>query len=121
MADQVLLIGWDEVTRGREERAVEVFGESVGYYGRLQQEGRIESFDAVFLQPNGSGLQGYFEIHGTGEQLGSVQMEQEFQKTMLNASLIVEALRIIPGYTNEGIASQMAMFQEAIAKVPQAH
>ena len=120
MADQVLFIGWDEVTRGREERAVEVFNQTVGFWGRLQQDGRIESFDAVFLRPNGSGLQGYFELHGTGEQLGSVQIDPEFDRTILDASLVVEGLRVIPGYSNEGIASQMELFNQAIAKVPQA-
>ena len=41
MADRVLFITWGEVVRGREERALEVFSESLGFYGRLQQDGRI--------------------------------------------------------------------------------
>jgi hypothetical protein len=32
----------------------------------------------------------------------------------------VDNLRHLTGYTNEGIAEQMALYQEAIAKVPQA-
>ena len=121
MADRLLFIGWDEVVRGREERAVEVFNETVGFYGRLQQEGRIERFDATFLTPNGSGLQGYFQLHGSEAQLGAVQADEGFQRTTLDASLIVENLRVLSGVTNEGIAEQMAMYQDAIAKVPQAH
>ena len=121
MADRLLFIGWDEVVRGREERAIEVFNESVGLYGRLQQEGRIERFDATFLAPNGSGLQGYFQLHGTEAQLNELKASEDFNKTMIDASLIVEDFRILDGITNEGIAEQMAMYQEAVAKVPQAH
>ena len=121
MADRLLFVGWDEVVRGREERAVEVFNETVGLWGRLQQEGRIERFDATFLTPNGSGLQGYFQLHGSPEQLGSLRNDPDFQRAILDASLIVDSMRVLDGVTNEGIAEQMAMFQEAIGKVPQAH
>jgi hypothetical protein len=120
MADRLLFIGWDDVVRGREERAVQSFNDTVGFWGRLQQEGRIERFDAVFLTPSGSGLQGYFELHGTAEQLGALVVEDEFMRTITEASLIVDNLRVIQGLTNEGVAKQMATFQEAIAKVPQA-
>ena len=53
MADSGLFIGWGEVVRGREEKAIQVFNESVQYYGGLQQEGRIESFDVCLLEPHG--------------------------------------------------------------------
>jgi hypothetical protein len=121
MADRLMFVGWDEVVRGREERAVEVFNETVGLYGRLQQEGRIERFDATLLSPNGSGLQGYFQLHGSAQQLAALREDEAFQRVILNASLIVDNLRMLDGVTNEGIAEQMAMYADEIAKVPQAH
>jgi len=42
MADRILFIGWGATVRGREERGLEVFNQAVGFYGRCQQEGRIE-------------------------------------------------------------------------------
>jgi hypothetical protein len=38
---------------------------------------------------------------------------------MADASLIVEDLAVTVGYTNEGVAQQMEIYQDAIAKVPQ--
>ena len=35
------------------------------------------------------------------------------------ASLAVDDLRVCEGFTNEGIAQEMALYQEAITKVPQ--
>jgi hypothetical protein len=120
MADRLLYIGWDAPSRGREERAIEVFNESVGYYGRLQQDGRIESFDVAFLLPHGD-LGGYFELRGSADQLNAVREDDEFRRLMTDANLSVDGIRILNGYTGQGIADQMAMYREAITKVPQAH
>jgi hypothetical protein len=120
MADRILFVGWGATIAGREERALEVFNEAVGFYGRCQQEGRIESFDVILLEPHGGGLGGYMELHGTADQLAELREDQEFQRVMVDAGLIVEELGLVGGFANEGVAQQMAMYQEAIAKVPQA-
>lgn len=118
MADRVLFIGWAETVRGREERALEVFNEALGILGRMQQDGRIEKFDVVLLGPN-SDLGGYMEVHGTSQQLTALRDDADFQRNTLDASLIVEGLRHIDGYAEGGVATQMTLYQEAIAKVPQ--
>jgi hypothetical protein len=116
MADRMLFIGWGTPVRGREERGLEVFNESIGLYGRMQQEGRIEKFDVVLLDPNAAG---YIELHGSAEQLSAARASEDFRRTLVDASLIVEDIRIIEGFTNEGVAQQMALYQESIARVPQ--
>ena len=40
MADAGLFVGWGEVVRGREAEALEVFNETLAYFGGLQEEGR---------------------------------------------------------------------------------
>ena len=118
MADRMLFIAWGAPVRGREERGLEVFNEAVGLYGRMQQEGRIERFDVALLQPNAE-LNGYITLHGSAEQLSAVREDAEFQRMTIAASLIVEGLRQIDGVANEGVAEQITMYQEAVAKVPQ--
>ena len=118
MADRVLLISWKRPVPGREERGLEVFNEAVGLYGRKQQEGRIEGFDVALMIPNGV-LDGYIAVHGSTDQLALLQEDEDYQRNMVDASLIVEDLAVSLGYTNEGIAQQMEMYQEAISKVPQ--
>jgi hypothetical protein len=119
MADRVLMISWGENVAGREERGLEVFNEALGIIGRMQQDGRIESFDVVLLDPNGE-LGGYIQLHGSAEQLNAAVADEEFVRNTIDASLIVKNLRHITGYTNEGVAQQVALYQEALAKVPQA-
>jgi hypothetical protein len=118
MADRVLLISWKRPVVGREERGLEVFNEAVGLYGRKQQEGKIEGFDVSLLVPNGV-LDGYIAIRGSTDQLALLQEDEEYQRNMVDASLIVEDLAVAMGYTNEGVARQMEIYQDAVTKVPQ--
>jgi hypothetical protein len=118
MADRVLVISWGEPVRGREERALEVFNESLGMAGRFQQDGKIESFDVVLLDPNGE-MGGYLEMHGSAQQIAALAQDEEFMRNTIDASLIVHNLRHTTGYMNEGVAQQIAMYQEAVGKVPQ--
>ncbi len=118
MADRVLFISWGTPVRGREERGLEVFNETVGLYGRLQQEGRIEGFDVVLLGAE-SELNGYIELHGSAQQLAALREDEEFRRTTIEASLIVDDLRQGEGVTGNEIARQMELYQQSIARVPQ--
>jgi hypothetical protein len=118
MADRLLVISWGEIVRGREERALEVFNETVGIYGRKVQDGEIERFDIRLLGAT-SAIDGYFEIEGTAEQLAALKQDPWFERNMIEAQLLVDGLRIAEGYCNAGVADQMALYAEAVAKVAQ--
>jgi hypothetical protein len=118
MADRMLLIAWGAPVRGLESRAIEVFNEALGLLGRMQQDGRIDSFDVSLLSPNGD-LDGFIVIRGSADQIASLREDDEFQRNTIDAQLAVENIRHLDGYTNEAIATQMEMYIEAISKVPQ--
>ena len=118
MADRVLLFSWGTPVRGREERALEVFNESVGLYGQMQQDGRIEKFDVTLFEPNGL-MQGCVQMHGSQSQLDAVRESEDFQRLIADAQMIVDDIRLVGGVTNAGVADQIGIFQDAIAKVPQ--
>ena len=118
MADRLLYIQWGTPVRGAEERGLEVFNEALGLLGRMQQDGRIERFDVALLSPNGS-INGFICVQGSAEQIAALRENTEWQRNVVDASLIVDDLRHIDGYTNEGVARQMTMYQEAIGRVPQ--
>jgi hypothetical protein len=119
MADRMIHITWGANVAGREERGLEVFNEAVGLYGRMQQESRIESFDVALLVPNGGHTDGFITLRGSAEQMAAVRESDDFQRNMVDASMIVKDLAVCDGYANEGIAKQMAIYQEAIGRVPQ--
>ncbi|ADB54161.1 hypothetical protein [Conexibacter woesei] len=118
MADRILCLSWGAVVRGRERRSLEVFNDAVGYYTGLQQQGGIERFDLVLLTPNGS-VGGMMLLYGTHAQVEAIREDDRFLRITLDAGMVVDDLRVVDGYANEGIAEPMGRFQEAIANVQQ--
>jgi len=115
MADAGLFIGWGEVVRGREERALEVFNETVGLYGQLQSDGRIEDFEVVLLDPHGGELQGYAMLRGSEDQIDAVRRDEGFQRMMTKASLVVDDLGLINASIGEGLARALSIYQDELA------
>jgi hypothetical protein len=115
MADAGLFIGWGEVVRGREDRALDVFNETLEFYGRLQSDGRIEDFEVALLDPHGGELLGYVMLRGSEDQIDAVRRDDDFQRLMIKGSLVVDDLGMIPALIGEGLARAMAMYQEELA------
>jgi hypothetical protein len=84
----------------------------------MQQEDRIESFDVALLSLSPQ-LGGYIQANGTAQRLAAVREDEEFRRFLTEASLVVDDLWLSDGFANAGVAEQMTMYTEAIAKVPQ--
>ena len=117
MADAALFIGWGQVVRGREKRAVQVFNESVEYWGSLQGDGRIEDFEVVLLGPHGGDLQGFALLRGSQDQMGALRADEEFQRRTTRADLIIESQGVVDALVGEGIARGMAQYQGEVDDV----
>ena len=113
MADGVIFIGWTNSVRGREQASQTVFQEAMGFWGRLQAAGEIESFDAVLLDVHGGDLGGFFLLNGEREKLTRVRASEEMERLLVRAGLIVEGLGAVGGFTGEGVARRLAAFLEA--------
>ena len=114
MADAALFIGWGQVVRGREKRAVQVFNESVEYWGGLQGDAKIEDFEVVLLTPHGGDLQGFALLRGSEEQIGALRADEEFQRRIVRADQIIESQGVVDAAIGEGIARGMAQYQSEI-------
>jgi hypothetical protein len=115
VADAGLFIGWGQVVRGREDRALDVFNETLELYGQMQSDGRIESFEVALLQPHGGELGGFVMLRGSEEQIDAVRRSEEFERAMTKGSLIVDDLGVVDALIGEGLARGMAIYQEELA------
>lgn len=118
MTGRVLFISWTNAVRGAEEQALEPFNEAIALFGRMQQEGRIESFDVVLMTPNNL-FSGFMLVRGTAEQIDGLRTDEEFERNTIKAQLSVEGICHIEGFINEEVTRIMGMYQEAIASIPQ--
>ncbi len=112
MAGEAFFIGWGAVVRGREKQALQVFQESMEYYGKLQQDGRIDSFDVLLLAPHGGDLNGFVVLHGDRKALAEIRFSEEFERLLVRAAAIIDSPGAIPAYSGEALAQQMAIVQD---------
>src|SRR5262245_225587 len=114
MADAGLFIGWGAPTNGREAKGLEVFNESLAYYGRLEQDGVIEGFETVILEPHGGDLQGFILLRGSEERLAQLRVDDEFVRLSTRASLIVEGLGVVGAALGDGLEQSIGTYQQAV-------
>lgn len=111
MAGDALFLGWGPVVRGRELKALEVFQETITYYGTLQQEGRIDSFEPVLIAPHAGDLAGFIVLRGARASLDEVRSSDEFRRLVARAGAIVDDIGVIDAYTGDALAQQMSLFR----------
>lgn len=111
MAEVALFIGWGDVADGREKRAIEIFYESMKYWERLQQEGRIERFDVAVLTPNDRDLRGFVLLRGTAEQIDSLGLDEEFQRLVSRVQVVVDRLGLVDAFVDEGLSRTMRQYE----------
>jgi hypothetical protein len=114
MADAGLFLGWGAPVRGREAKGLEVFGEAIDFYGGLLQQGRIESFEAVLLEPHGGDLDGFFLIRGSAEQMATLRSDESFERLTIRAGFVVENIGVVGAYLGEGLGRAMGVYQQSI-------
>ena len=114
MADAALFIGWGQVVRGREKRAVQVFNESVEYWGGLQGDGKIEDFEVVLLTPHGGDLQGFALLRGSEDQIGALRADEEFARRVTRADLIIESQGVVDAADRRRHRPRLAQYQGEI-------
>ena len=117
MADHALFIGWGEIIPGREQQATRVFGETMAYFGGLQQQGEIASVEPFFLEPHGGDLNGFFLLRGELDVLSRVRNSEEFGRVILRATMVVQRMGVVAGTTGQELERQLGDFQTLAAEL----
>ncbi len=117
MADSGLFIGFGRPVRGRERESIKVFNEVFGYYSRLQQEGEIESFEPVLLEPHGGELGGFFLLRGDKDKIARIRGSEEFERHTVRGDLIVENIGVVSAVLGERLMGQMSLFAQQVEEL----
>ncbi|HET7666176.1 MAG TPA: hypothetical protein VFK56_08915 [Mycobacterium sp.] len=114
MAEAALCTMFGDPVPGREKQALSVYNDTMQYWGRLQQEGKIERFDVTVVTPSGGDVTGFIVVRGTAEQIDSVRRTKEFQQLINRVQLVVSHLRVNDAYVDEGLVQIMGQYQEVV-------
>jgi hypothetical protein len=113
MASDVIFTGWGAVVHGREQQALTVFQETVQFWTQAQQDGRVESFEPILLEPHGGGLAGFILVRGERAKLDAIRADHAYQRLITRAGAIVDDIGAVAGYGDNELARQLQSFQEA--------
>ncbi len=115
MADAALFVGYGPPIPGREQRGLALFNEVLGYYGRLQEQGEIESFEAVLLESHGGDLEGFLLLRGEAEKLDRVRRSDEFLGYNTRAELVVHNFGVVGAHIGAGLERQFALYGKLVS------
>jgi hypothetical protein len=111
-----IFIGWGPAVRGREGKSLEVFGEALAYFTRLQQQGEIESFETYALEQHGGDLGGFLIAKGDPEKLARISNSDEFVRLTVRSSFIVENFGVVRAWTGAEMQQLFGMFGSMVAE-----
>jgi hypothetical protein len=115
MAEAGLFIGWGDPVTGREAKGLEVFAEALAYYGKAEQDGRIESHETVLLAPHGGELAGFILVRGSEGQIAALRAEDEFERITTRATLIVQNVGVVDAALGDGLEAAIDVYRAAVA------
>jgi hypothetical protein len=110
------VIGFGTLVRGREQKALQVFNEVIEYYTRLQQQGMIESFEPVALEPHGGDPQGFL-VRGDREKLNALRSSEEFLRLNNRAVQVVDNFGVVTAFIGEELQRQFADIQKQASEL----
>ncbi|MDD9267264.1 hypothetical protein ACFPES_09555 [Paenibacillus sp. GCM10023248] len=117
MAKGSLIVGWGEIIPGREKAAQATLNDAMQYCTRLQQEGKIDRFEVVVLEPHGSDLCGFVLITGDKETVAKLRTEEEFVSVIIGVQLVHRNVRVVGAYTGAELRGLFGMWDEQEEKL----
>jgi hypothetical protein len=112
-----LFVGWGAAVRGRETKSLQVFQEALAYYARLQQQGEIQSFEPIALEPHGGDLAGFLLVKGDADKLARLRASDEFIALNVRAQLIVDNFGVAGAFVGEDLQRLFADFGKQAAEI----
>ncbi|HWI83622.1 hypothetical protein [Ramlibacter sp.] len=116
MRSNCILFGWNRPIPGREATSGQLFQTFVEFLTVQQRAGTVESFEAVFLEPRGSGLNGFFIIRGEPDKLNAMTSSDQWARQQTKAIINLEDVVVGHGATGPLVGERMKMWLEEIPR-----
>jgi len=114
MSSNVLFFGWNRALPGRERMSAEHFQAFGEYLAEQQRNGVIQSFEAVFLDPHGGDLNGFFLIQAENAKLDQLVASDEWVRHQVRALLHLDKGGGVRGVRGDLLQQRMGMWLQEI-------
>lgn len=112
--DTGLLIRWGSVVSGREEQALALFDETVNYYARLLEAGKLTSFEPFMYETaDFEKEQGFFLIKGPVAEIFSMIDSDAYKDLLAKAGLVLHHLTVNLLTVGDAVLGEIDRFNKA--------
>jgi hypothetical protein len=118
MKKAALFVGWGALIPGREEAGGNVLAGALQFLQQLQEQGRVDSFEAVALDPHGGDLAGFVLVKGDKDAMSELRMSDEFLRILVRVQRVHQRVGVVNAYTGAEMQSLFAMWDEPIEGLP---
>jgi hypothetical protein len=114
MNANAVFFGWNRSIPGRERMSGQHFTEFVQYLEGLKKQGKIQSFDAVFLNHHGGDMNGFFLIKGNSPGIQGMVASEEWATHMVRADMHLEGSGAVLGQTGDLLMKMFELWSKNI-------
>jgi hypothetical protein len=114
MGTNTVMFGWKRSLPGREHLSSRHFDEFVAYLAGLQKQGLIDSFEPVLLDPNSSGMIGFFLIRADDPKLSAMLSSEAWTDHMVRAMIHLDQPTLIRAVSGQLVQELMGKWSAAI-------
>ena len=112
-----LFIGRGHPVRGREHQSLQVFDEALRYFGGLQQQGEIEAFEPVALEPHGGDRYGFLLLRGDPDKPDRVRAGEGFRRIVARGALVAEDMGVAAEFVGDDLTRQYGILQQQASEL----
>jgi hypothetical protein len=117
MGDYGVAITFGDPHPGREQKALDLFMESVTANEKAVADGRMEKWDAIMFEPTGHPPAGAIRFYGSRQQIEDLLEAEDIQSIMMRASLYLTNFGYRRFTTGDALAQGMSGFGAAVASL----
>ena len=116
MSANAIVFGWNRSLPGRERLSGQHFQDFMAYLQSRKDEGAIEAFEPVLLEPHGGSVNGFFLIKGAPDKLAALAASPDWIQHQTRAMLHLEGSGVWRGVVGSAVPERMGMWLQAIPK-----
>ena len=116
MGPNIILFGWKQSIPGRESLSAQHFQDFMQYLQSQQDQGVVQSFEPMLLEPHSGDLQGFFRIEGEPSKLATLVGSPEWTQHQARAVLHLTGVTLLRGFTGAAVMERMEIWTKAIPR-----
>jgi hypothetical protein len=114
MGSNVIFFAWNRSVPGFEQQSAAHFQEFVQYLQTQKEDGMIQSYEPVLLDPHGGDMNGFFLIRGETNKLDTLMSTDAWESHMTRGAIHLHGPGVTRGVTGDRVMKRMELWKSLV-------